>query len=81
MAYDARMDKKPIEVVIEAAGGVNALAAKLGVSPPAVYQWRSGNRPVSPRLAIAITREYPGLVSVNDLRPDVFGEPVVRHAR
>ena len=74
------MDKKPIEVVIEAAGGVNALAAILGVSPPTVYQWRSGHRPVSPRLSIAITREYPGLVSVSDLRPDVFGAPVSRHA-
>ena len=74
------MNKNPIEDVISAAGGVTALAKRLGIAAPTVSQWRSGLRPVSPRLSIAITREFPGLVSVNELRPDVFGEPVTRRA-
>lgn len=65
------MDK--ISAVIETAGGVSALAAKLGVKPPTVYQWKSGDRPVPPRLALAIASEWPGLVTAHDLRPDVFG--------
>lgn len=65
------MDK--IKRVIEVAGGVSALAAALGVKPPTVYQWKSGDRKVSPRLAIAIEQRWPGVVTVHDLRPDVFG--------
>jgi len=67
-----------IERVIEAAGGVSALATKLGVKAPTVHQWRTGDRKVSPRLALAIEREWPRLVSVHDLRPDVFGPPPTR---
>lgn len=65
---------KPIEKVIRASGGVSALARSLGVKPPTVYQWKTGDRPVPPRLAIAISRDWGHVVSVHDLRPDVFGE-------
>lgn len=69
----ARM--KPIERVIDEAGGVSALALALGVKAPTVFQWKSGDRPVSPRLALLIEQKWPGLVTVHDLRPDVFGLP------
>ena len=61
-----------IEHAIEAAGGVSALADKLGVKPPTVSQWRSSVRPVPPRLALRIE----GLtgVSRHGLRPDIFGQ-------
>lgn len=65
------MDK--IDRVIEEAGGIGALASALGVKPPTVYQWKSGDRKVSPRLAIAISQRWPEILSVHDLRPDVFG--------
>ena len=62
-----------IEQVIEAAGGIPALALALNVKQPTVYQWRSGDRKVSPRLAIAICKQWPTVATVHDLRPDVFG--------
>lgn len=70
-----------IALVIEAAGGVSALALKLGVKAPTVHQWKTGDRKVSPRLALAIEREWPGLASVHDLRPDVFGPAPAQKAR
>lgn len=63
------MDK--ILNAISAAGGVSALANRLGVKSPTVSQWRHGVRPVPPRLAIQI--ESITGVSRHDLRPDVFG--------
>lgn len=66
------MDK--IEQLIHAAGGVSALAGSLGVKPPTVSQWRKGERPVPPRLALALAKQWPALVTVHDLRPDVFGK-------
>lgn len=65
------MDK--LARVIDAAGGVSALAALLGVKPPTVSQWKAGVRPVPPRLVIVMARHWPDLISVSDLRPDVFG--------
>ncbi|MFC4729510.1 transcriptional regulator [Coralloluteibacterium thermophilus] len=65
------MDK--IEQVIKEAGGVSALAAALNIKPPTVHQWKSGDRKVSPRLALVISQKWPGLVTVHDLRPDIFG--------
>lgn len=65
------MDK--ISQVIEAAGGIPALAAALKVKAPTVYQWKNGDRPVSPRLALLIAEKWPAVATVHDLRPDVFG--------
>ena len=67
--------------VIEAAGGVSALATKLGVKAPTVHQWKTRARKVSPRLALAIAREWPSLATVHDLRPDVFGPAPAQKAR
>ncbi len=67
--------------VIEAAGGVSALAVKLGVKAPTVHQWKTGDRKVSPRLALVIEREWPDLATVHELRPDVFGPPPRQKAR
>lgn len=66
---------KPIERVIESAGSVSALALALGVKPPTVSQWKNGDRPVPARFALAIERKWPEIVTVHDLRPDVFGTP------
>lgn len=66
-----RMDK--LARVIEAAGGVSALAVELGIKPPTVHQWKTGDRPVPARFAIAMQQRWPEAVSVHDLRPDVFG--------
>ena len=66
-----RMDS--IARVIEIAGGVSSLATKLGVKPPTVHQWKNGERPVPPKHALAMQSTWPGVVSVHDLRPDVFG--------
>jgi DNA-binding transcriptional regulator YdaS (Cro superfamily) len=62
-----------IERVIDRAGGISALAARLGVKPPTVHQWKKGDRKVSPRLALLIAREWPDEATVHDLRPDIFG--------
>lgn len=64
---------EPIERAIKAAGGVSALASDLDVKPPTVSQWRHGQRPVPPRLALSIEAEFG--ISRHELRPDVFGPP------
>ena len=64
-----------IALVIDAAGGIPALASELSVKAPTIYQWKNGTRKVSPRLALAITQKYPNLATVHDLRPDIFGPP------
>lgn len=67
------MDK--IKQVVAAAGGVSALATKLGVKPPTVHQWMTGLRPVPARFALALQAAWPQLVNAAELRPDVFGQP------
>lgn len=62
-----------IECAINGAGGVTALASKLGIRSPTVSQWKSGARPVPPRFVIAIETASNGAVSRHDLRPDIFG--------
>ncbi|KAF1016212.1 MAG: hypothetical protein GAK31_01701 [Stenotrophomonas maltophilia] len=51
--------------------GQAGIARLLGVTPQAVNQWVSGNRPVPPRHVLAI--EGATGVSRHLLRPDVFG--------
>lgn len=72
------MDK--ITQVIDAAGGVGALAARLNVKPPTVYQWKKGTRPVPARLALQIQQVWPDIASAKDLRPDIFGPPPATEA-
>ncbi|WP_164116142.1 transcriptional regulator [Stenotrophomonas maltophilia] len=63
-----------IATAIEKLGtGQAGIARLLGVSPQAVNQWVSSNRPVPPRHVLAI--EAATGVSRHLLRPDVFGPP------
>lgn len=63
-----------IATVVEKLGaGQAGVARLLGVTPQAVNQWVSGNRPVPPRHVLAI--EAATGVSRHLLRPDVFGPP------
>lgn len=66
---------KAIERVIEEVGSVSALAVALGVKSPTVFQWKSGDRPVPPRLALLIEQRWPAVATAQELRPDVFGQP------
>ncbi len=61
-----------IAIAVEKLGaGQAGIARLLGVTPQAVNQWVSGNRPVPPRHVLAI--EAATGVSRHKLRPDVFG--------
>lgn len=64
-----------LDKAIDHAGGVTALAEKLGVRQSVVSNWRT--RGVSPRVpaerCIAIEQATKGAVTRHDLRPDVFG--------
>lgn len=61
-----------IATAVEKLGaGQAGVARLLGVTPQAVNQWVSGNRPVPPRHVLAI--EAATGVSRHLLRPDVFG--------
>jgi DNA-binding transcriptional regulator YdaS (Cro superfamily) len=66
----------PLDKAIEYAGGVTALAEKLGVRQSVVSNWRTrGDEPRAPaERCIAIEAATDGVVTRYDLRPDVFGE-------
>lgn len=68
------MDK--ITLAVHRAGGHAAMAAALGVHPSLVSQWTTGRLRVAPRHCLAIERLCGGEVTAQDLRPDVFGEPL-----
>ena len=53
---------------IEAAGGVAALAAAIGVTSQAISQWRR----VPAERVIAVEAATSGKVSRRDLRPDLY---------
>jgi len=59
---------KPIERAVEAAGGQQALAEKLGVKYQAVQKWIRGVVPAERVLAI----ESVTGVSRHELRPDIY---------
>jgi len=69
-----------IATAVEKLGaGQAGIARLLGVTPQAVNQWVSGNRPVPPRHVLAI--EAATGVSRHELRPDVFGPAPVASGR
>lgn len=69
-----------IAIAVEKLGaGQAGIARLLGVTPQAVNQWVSGNRPVPPRHVLAI--EAATGVSRHELRPDVFGASEVSSER
>ncbi len=58
-----------LEEAIRAAGGVGALALKIGISQPSVYNWSRvpADRVVAVEAVTGVTRAV--------LRPDLYGEP------
>ena len=52
------------------AGNQKQLAEMLGVTPPTVNQWVSGNRPIPIEKCVAIERATNGHITRKDLRPD-----------
>jgi DNA-binding transcriptional regulator YdaS (Cro superfamily) len=48
-----------------------ALADRLGVTPALIWQWINGRRPIAVEQAIAIERESGGVVTCEEMRPDV----------
>jgi DNA-binding transcriptional regulator YdaS (Cro superfamily) len=58
-----------LKVAIRAAGGTVALARKLGITSQAISQWQLC--PV--QRAAAVERATNGLVTRQQLRPDIFG--------
>lgn len=62
-----------IKRAVKAAGGPTALARKLGVKPPTVFQWLNGSRPVPGERCIDIEEACGGAVTRYELRPDIFG--------
>ena len=63
------MTTLPIQKAVEAAGGVYALAAKIGVSYQAVQQWVKAPRVPAERV---LDIERATGVSRHDLRPDIY---------
>ena len=65
----------PLDKAINHAGGVTALAEKLGVRQSVVSNWRTrGDKPRVPaERCIAIEAATDGAVTRHDLREDVFG--------
>ena len=68
----------PIERAIAVVGSATALAHRLGVTPAAVGQWKSGERRVPAERCPEIERETGRAVRCEDLRPDVAWG-VLRH--
>jgi DNA-binding transcriptional regulator YdaS (Cro superfamily) len=62
--------RQAIERAIRAAGGQSKLAAAIGVTPPAIAEWRHGARPVPPARCVQIERITGGAVMRWDLRDD-----------
>jgi len=55
-------------------GGKRALADKIGVSLPYLYQLATGRRKIPATLCRSLEAATDKRVTVHDLRPDVFGQ-------
>lgn len=60
----------PLQRAIDAAGGVGALAAKIGIGQTAVSNWKARQGPVPVEHCAAIELATEGKVTRKDLRPD-----------
>ena len=62
--------KTPLQRAIDAVAGVSALAAKIGVGPSVVFNWRARQAPVPVEHCAAIELATDGKVTRKELRPD-----------
>lgn len=53
-------------------GGSYATASRIGSSYQAVWYWLNGHRKISPRFALEIERQTNGVVTREQLRPDIY---------
>lgn len=60
---------EPISLACKIVGSQARLALLVGVTPSAVNQWISGNRPVPIERCVAIEKATKGMVTRKDLRP------------
>lgn len=67
------MAMSALERVIDQAGTAKAVAAKIGVKPMAVTQWR--RRGVPAERVLDLVRIANGAVSPHELRPDIYPDP------
>ena len=61
-----------LDKAIEKVGGVNKLAAAIGIGQSAVSNWRARGTTPEPAACLAIERATNGAVTRKDLRPDDF---------
>ena len=59
---------RALKRALKEAGGLSALAARLGITPQAVSQWRR----VPAARVIAVERATAGAVPRSQLRPDLY---------
>lgn len=64
----------PLDLAIEAAGGIVKLATAIGLRPNVVGNWKLRGQVPAER-CLAIEQATAGAVTRHDLRPDVFGPP------
>ncbi|MFD4120785.1 transcriptional regulator [Alcaligenes faecalis] len=67
-------DFLPVRKACEIVGGLSALAKLLGVAPPIVHRWASGERPVPHLRCVQIEQLTNGEVTRQMLRPDDYHE-------
>jgi DNA-binding transcriptional regulator YdaS (Cro superfamily) len=72
LEYKVLMNKTPLHVAVEFAGGQSALARMIGVRQGYIWKWLQSGR-TSPKYCLAIERVTFGKVTRYQLRPDVFG--------
>lgn len=64
------MTRAAIKQAAEICGSQSRLAALIGVKPPTVHQWATGDRPVPAGRCIDIETATNGAVTRQHLRPD-----------
>ena len=62
--------EQAMQEAIRIAGGAAALSREIGISSQAISQWNV----VPAARVMAVVKAAGGKVSVNQLRPDIFGE-------
>ncbi len=67
-------DFLPVRKACEIVGGLSALANLLGVAPPIVHRWASGERPVPHLRCVQIEKLTNGEVTRQMLRPNDYHE-------